>query len=77
MANILIRPRISINIKHIKLCSDMQQRYLGLVYHWLSWPRMSQGAYCELISTDGGIRRVRRGCNIKSDAEKPVKMGQY
>lgn len=60
MANVLIRPRILINIMHIKLRLDVQQRYLGLVYLWLSQPRMSQGGYCELISTDGGIRRVQR-----------------
>lgn len=36
VANILIRPRRLINIEHINLCLDMQQKYLGLVYHWLS-----------------------------------------
>lgn len=60
MASILIRLRILINFTHIKLCLEMQQRCLGLVYHWLSWPRMSQGGYCELISTNSGIRRVQR-----------------
>lgn len=59
IANILIRLGILINFKHIKLCLVMQQRYLGLVYHWLSWPRMSQGGYHELNTSNSGIRRVQ------------------
>lgn len=60
MADILIRPRILVNIKDIQLSLDTQQSYLGLMYHWLAWPRMSQGSYCELISPNGAIRRMQR-----------------
>lgn len=60
MAKILIRLRILVSFKHIKLCLVMQQRCLGLVYHRLSWPRMFQGSFCELITMNSGIRRVQR-----------------